>query len=360
MPYHAIKDRKSFRIVHESWRDGVRTRRSVPINEWVNLGIDAGMPLDKVRDTLRHLSSVEIDEAKRQRALKRVETNAKEDFLYLPAALVKEFEQNVINQSDRPPKLAHWMAAKRLIRHIALPPKDWKFNRKRFYQWLRDKPRRYSPDYCTDILRMVNAWGEFLAYKTNSFWAPIPPARGPELTAIRRAYYAKSKGGRDSARLSWAALQSKASEIPDDCYRWLRASVLFGLRPEEIDRALTDPQYHRVDGQQLVVFQFKLERLGYPWKLCWKRIDAHLPDQISLLSELAAGKPVKRPGRKRLKKWFGERVGYYAGRKEFAPWMRRLGFSAYQVMRWLGHQDLTTLRRNYDKADTDAPDGEAA
>lgn len=360
MPYHAYKEGKGFRIVHESWKDGERQRRTVPQAEWPGLGLEADKGLDAAREALKHINSLEQEERGRQRILRQVEQSAEADYRYLPKALVTEFEANVLKNSDRPIKQAHWQAAKKLIRAVGLAPKDWKFNRRVFYQWMRDKSRRYSPDYSTDILRVVNMWGEYLCYRTNSFWAPIPPPKGPELVAIRRAYFDKTKGGRDSARLSLVQLEAKGREIPEAAHNWLYVSVAFGLRPEEIDRALSDEQYHRIEGETLKVFQFKLERLGYPWKQCWKAITVELPHQLAALELLKRGAPLKRPGRKMLKKWFGKKVGYYAGRKEFAPYMRKQGFSAYQVMRWLGHQDLQTLRKNYDKADSDAPEEDAA
>jgi hypothetical protein len=360
MPYHAYKEGKGFRIVHESWRDGARQRRTVPRAEWPGMGLEPDKGLEAAREALKHLNSLEHEERGRQRAVKRLEADAEADYLYLPKALVRDFEKEVFTDSDRNHKPAHWAAAKKLIRAMGLPPKDWKFKRKLFYQWLREKPRCYSPDYSTDILRMVNMWGEYLCYRTNSFWSPIPPPSGPEMVAIRRRYFEKSKGGRDSARLSLATLEEKGGELPEAEHNWLYVSVAFGLRPEEIDRALSDEQYHRIEGETLKIFQFKLERLGYPWKQCWKAVTVELPHQLAALELLKRGAPLKRPGRKRLKKWFGKRMGYYGGRKEFAPYMRKQGFSAYQVMRWMGHQDLQTLRKNYDKADSDAPEDEAA
>lgn len=363
MPYHAYRTKSGFRIVHESWKEGERQRRSIPPAEWPGLGLSGTMSLEQAREALKHPNRLEAEERGRQRALKRVEEDASADYIYLPPVLVAEFERELFVNSDRNYKPAHWEAAKRVIRHVGVPPRDWKFKRKEFYQWMRADGRRYSPDYVTDILRMVNMWGEYFCYRTNSFWAPVPSPDGPEMVLIRRAYYRKTQGGRDSARLSLAALQAKnppwgPPEIPEANYNWLLVSVVFGLRPEEIDRALSDRQYRRFGPDYLRVFQFKLERLGYPDNLCWKKIDAWMPIQQETLARLKAGMSLKRPGRKMLKKWFGKRVGYYAGRKEFAPWMRSLGNDAYKVMRWMGHQDLQTLRRNYDKADTDAPSAE--
>lgn len=356
MPYHIYKSgRSSSRLVHESWKEGKRQRRSIPKSEWAALGLSPLEPPERLKVRISHLNSIEGAGAKEQRARLRLVKDAALTSVYLPADYVKEFENDLLS-SDRRFKPAHWEAAKRAIVAVGMHPKDWKFRRRLFYEWMRHKDRRYSPDYCADIIRMLNMWGEYLCYRTGSFWSAIPYLRGTELTAVRRAYFEKSGGGRDSARLSLLALERGGKKIPPAEHNWLYVAVAFGLRPEEIDKSLSDPRYHRLEENCIRVFQFKLERLGYKWKECWKAITIELPHQRAALELLLRKDPLKRPGRKALKDWFGKRMGYYGGRKEFAPYMREQGFSEYQVMRWMGHQDLGTLRKNYDKADSDAPE----
>lgn len=357
MGYSVTKSRAQWRLIHEHWENGERRRRHVKRAEWKGLGLEGCKTIEEARAIVKHLNAKErVREQERRR--NRIEARRRQEDLiecaHLPSALIVEFEREVL--AAKRLREPHWAEAKRAIRAVKAQPADWYFKPHPFYDYFRE--RGHSPDYCGRILRMINEWGRFYCRRINSFWQDVPKPRGKFLNEIRRAYEAKTGGGRYRARLSFELLESKKAHLSRAEYAWLFISVAFGLRPEEINHSLRTEGRWGVREDALFVYQPKLERTESNPKRRWKRIDMKLPEQRTALKMIMAGE-FKAPTRKKLKTLFGPKATLYGGRKEFFPRMRKL-FDPLTVARWMGHTTLETARRHYDDPEDDFPFDELA
>lgn len=352
MGYSICKEGKTgFRILFESWDDGIKTKRHVKKQEWSSLGIQHHFSIEDARKTVQVLNSEQrilTSEKKRNRLeLKRAKENSIEN-AYLPPLYVKAFEKEIMKGKNL--RDDHWESAKRVIRAVNVKPEDWYFLSHLFYNYFAQKG--YSLDYSNRLRRILNEWGRFYSRKKNAFWESIPAPRGKFANKIRDEYQKKTNGGRFRARLSLELLRKNKSSLNLSEYNWLLISVAFGLRPEEINKSLKTPGKWGFKNNALYVYQYKLERTEPNPKRRWKKIDIHFEHQREARKVIMAGK-FHHPSRRKLRQVFGEKMTYYGGRKEFFPFMKKQ-FDAYTVSSWLGHRSLETSRRYYDDPEEDS------
>lgn len=121
-----------------------------------------------------------------------------------------------------------------------------------------------------------------------------------------------------------------------------------GLRPSEIDR-LKQPENFMVkrvpNGPTVLwVYQEKLVALP-PWER-WKLIPL-ISKQQKRISKIVRIGDFARPCVKTVRKYFGERVGLYGGRKGFTDLMLNQGFRLEEVSAWMGHTSIERTWRSY-------------
>ncbi|MBM4302935.1 MAG: hypothetical protein FJ112_01255 [Deltaproteobacteria bacterium] len=114
MGYSVSKDKKSFRVIFESWEDGKKTKRHVKKSEWKNLGFSLDYTIEQAKDVAHHLNA-DLKIAKQEKQRNRIELRRQKENLkecaHLPLIFVEEFERDVIEPKQI--RTDHWESAKK-------------------------------------------------------------------------------------------------------------------------------------------------------------------------------------------------------------------------------------------------------
>lgn len=351
MAYRVIpKPRKKppfFKIAFETFENGRRTQKDIPKNEWVSHGFSPGMTLEEARaarDSRNASEKLRRDDAKRIAIDKRLEKARLTQLASLPAALVQEYETKLFSRTHQTKKLPfYWRAAMDVLVEVGLEPSKWSDHRGAFYDSF--SKRRYSMSYVRTLVPLLNDWGAFYSKKHGTYFEPLPTPKGRERERIADANYdSEGPGNKESAPLTPKMLEGKRAELSEAHYAWLYLSVWFGLRPVEID-GLADPRTYRVEMARvpvLAVYQSKLTSV--PRDKRWKYIPCFLKEQKKGLEYIGKG---KRPLGKSVRKWFGESVGLYGGRKGFVDLMQSKKQTLEDISQWLGHTSIERTWKSY-------------
>lgn len=358
---------RKWKVQYETWKNGVRKIEDLPLEDYLGLGFDPKKTIEEAKERKTQLNAQE--ELKRQQERRnainaRLEQEKLEQTAYLPANMVKEFEDTILFARGDNPKLAsHWAAAKRILCELKIDPVDWAYRSKAFYDYF--SKNSISPSYVQKLRRVLNDWGNFITRKNNQRFDPIPAPKGNEKERIADAYFDNNGGrGNDSDPLTPELLEAQKSSLPLEVYNWLYLSVWFGLRPIEIEyirkrkhfeivtvkntqalkKSKTGKKPKAIDVQVLRVFQTKLKAISRDKR--WKNIPCNLKEQITGLEIIKAGKLTK-PGDKMMLNHFGEHTHLYGGRKNFVDLMLDLGYRLEDISSWLGHQSIERTWRSY-------------
>lgn len=359
MGYLARKSGKNgFKVL---WRiqgkNGVN--RGVPREEWPNLGFDDRMTLEQAKaraSQLNKLNKLSKIEAKRNAIQARLSEERLTQQVFLPDEMATEFEARKL-KLDKPKTRYYWNCARRIISEVALEPKEWADNKESFYRAFIS--RAMSGTYIRAVLPLVNEWGMFVARRHGTFFLPVPYPRGGWLKDIKEAYRrkrmssdpsVKKPGNKKSRPLTPEMLESKASQLSVENYRWLKRTVWFGLRATEAD-SLSRPSApdtwwldETEDGiKVLAVFQSKL--YGQDEEDRVKYIPCFTREQLQCIEELSL--PAVRPSRKAVIQIFGPQITTHGGRKNFTKLMKKYGQDFQDVSRWLGHADIQRTFQDY-------------
>jgi integrase len=324
------------------------------------MGIPPSLSYDEAKervDQINRHNTLKAQEEKRAKILAKLEKSSVTTALFLPADLVNEFEKRLAlsNQQsevlDKKSKLYKvWKTSLKLMAESQTEPDEW-FD-KPFNIYNLFLKYKFSADYATRILSIINGYGYFYCRAFKKPFLPIPKMNRKLSDKLQVVASGKIDGNRKSLPLRPEQLESQMSNLKPSQYLWLKYTVWFGLRPEETDK-LNDSsgKYWRIETddstgvQVLCVNQTKLIRMREEDR--WKRIPAFLPEQISLISELINGTKVDRPLNKTMRSRFGERVTCRAGRKGFVKLMKKMGQEPFDISRWLGHSSINRTLKDY-------------
>lgn len=353
MAYRVIsvvrKKGPQFKIMYEWWEARHRKYKAVPKSDWMRHGFTETMTLEEAkarRDSLNAGERKYRTEFRRQRILERLEGERTNQLAYFPADWLDEFESSARIRKT-PKAQSYWNTARRILDAAALPPEKWISSPEQFYKQFLE--RKMSRAYIKKVLPMINAWGLFQSRKQLKPFDPVPYPPKHWLDEISEAYYDKDniQGGRESSPLSLERLVASEAHWHPAEYRWLRFSVLFGLRPSEVDilNKPSDTRTWSVEPGAVPIFCLYQKKLkGVAPDKRTKRIPAILPAQQELLRSEG---PVKRPGRKKIIAAFGESITLYGGRKNFIQFMKSQGQRFENISAWLGHMDLRRTYQHY-------------
>lgn len=349
VPKH--QNKRGWKVLHVSYKDGKRIYRGVPIEEYALLGIREGMLREEVIKALAPKNAQE-ELARHENRRNKIADRLKSDKLryasFLPLDLLAEFESKKLDLT-RPKLRSYWKKAQEIMLGVGLEPKDWHDCAGRVYgEFIK---HQMSPNYVRQILPLLNEWGHFIANKFDGRYRDLPKMRGRWHAGVSEAFYNKphTAGNRKSAPLTPALLESKKSELTPEQYRWLALSVWFGLRPSEVD-LLKKPSGDRTwwvtdhEGTPVLwIYQTKLK--GKRPEDRSKNIPAFLEGQRSALRYVH--EPITRPSRKVIKSRFGVSITLYGGRIGFSELMRQNGQDFEVVSQWLGHTSPTRTYNHY-------------
>lgn len=340
----------NFKLRFETIKNGVRSSRDIPKNEWPNHGFELTMSIENAKAKVRSLND-ETHLKRHQERRNQIAIRMKEEELaqsaFLPEVLTKEFEKKLFERRHKLGKLpSYWKIAKQTICNLKLGPQDWADEKEKFYDYFSAK--ELSLSYVQKLITIINKYGSFYSRKHKQFFELVPFPKGIERGRIATANHsAKGRGNKESAPLTPEMLESKASGLRPEHYNWLFISMWLGLRPEEVD-SLKDLKNFEIkphgDISTISVFQTKLVALS-PDKR-WKIIPCFLQEQMQALKFIQFGK-FKRPLSKSVASWFNEKVGLYGGRKGFTDLMQSKGQSLEDISVWLGHTSIDRTWKNY-------------
>jgi integrase len=240
---------------------------------------------------------------------------------------------------------------------LRILPSEYKDNSKKIYKYFIEK--RISLNYCSRILSVLNRWGKFQSKITHSFYDNVPLPRGNEQSRIAQAQ--QTKRGKEtelgvrteSLPLSPEILESAKSKFSTEQYNWLKLSVWFGLRPEEVD-SLKDSKCFRVDYnlktkiKVLHIYQSKLQSVAEDKR--WKKVPIIFDEQEDCIDIVKNGS-FERPLHKTVRKYAGKGITLYGGRKNFVDMMLDKGQRLEDISLWLGHKDISTTWGHYKNRD---------
>ena len=362
----ANKDRKGIYrgfYVSEEFFKPHRHTKYIPKPLWPTLGFSPEMSLEEARARASQLNRIRARETRSQAgAARRAEDLKLVHRLYLPETLLTEFESRILselafkNEKRLVTFRSRWSSCKKVILKLEVEPKDF-FDRQALF-FLEFRDRRYSLDYISKLVRLLNEWGEFYGKKTNSFFRALPnrPKSGAQVEEIINAREGK-KGVRSEANpLTTELLASTEATMKHNGlsaqWRWLFAALWLGLRPTEADSitpskngALWKIEFDAEKKCEILkVFQTKLIRVKRDRR--WKPIALLFPEQRQAVEWLSSGQ-CQRPLAKTVRRYFGDGFDSYSPRKGATDLFLSLGYELPDASIQLGHLDLNTTWRIY-------------
>ena len=332
--------------------------RVVPAYEWERYGFHAEMSIDEARERAKQLNTQQKLEDERRARFGRISRIKKESDIksaFLPPQQIKDFEIYLMNNfriRDKQEFLTSkqyyiWLTCKKIIKDIEIDPKDWEDNKVIFYNYFIEKG--WSLSYCEKLIGILNRWGSFYSKKLKKYFSSLPYPVSYDKSDIVDSYNSKKKKTNESAPLTYAILQKNEDSFSEEQYNWLFLSLFFGLRPKEVDSFL-DKRNWKITTQKgvKVLWMYQSKLRGIEEKERWKLIPCLLPEQTEALKIISKKYiAIKRPLVKTIKRYLGEDLNTYGGRKGFELMMRNKGFSLEAISSYLGHKSIDRTYRNY-------------
>lgn len=360
------KDGRTYwRLIFERWENGERHDQHIPSDQFLQHGFSPQMTTEEAKARAKQLNAQDKLKKREQRKMLAALKRAKDDELlvsaHLPDPLVREFQEIYLRrkfgigptpeviQSKYEKALSHWHYVRRMVKSVNLPPKDWADEARSFYQYFAEQES--SPEYVAKLLRVLNLWGYFFSKKINAPFLPVPAPTGYDRQLIQDAYTQADKPRKESDGLTVDLLKAGKGKLPASQYRWLFISLWFGLRPREVD-GLRQQKNYRVEQAKgktvLRVYQSKL--VGIPADKRWKPIPCLFSEQLEALKMIQEG-DFRRPLPKTIKKYVGERISLYGGRKGFVDLMLERDQQLVNISVWMGHATIERTWRSYKNKD---------
>lgn len=285
----------------------------------------------------------------RQEARRRFEA-------FLPMEFVEEFEARFIRKRDSQTETGGrrntrafvvWNAVQRMITTIAVDPSEWFTATHQIYDYFVE--RKMSLRYTCTIIKIANLWGFYFCRKLARPFLPIPIPRGYERQRLVDAHCEKTEGvAHASKAISPTELKKVSGEINLHSFNWIFLSVWFGLRPKEID-ALHDSKSWRVEvlpTNRKILWVYQTKIIALPPEDRWKPIPIIFDEQAFALAILESDN-FKRPLAVTMRRYFGEGVTLYAGRKGFPDLMLSKKQTLENISIWIGHSTIQRTWTSY-------------
>jgi hypothetical protein len=348
------KNRKpnSFRVIEESWKDGKKEQKTVPVAAYEALGIRPDMTFEELYVRVKQLNqSNSIERRKAAEAARRLASTRVVESVFVPEDLAEEFyerlkEATFGSEAHNRRILSHWQYVQRMLVKLEIEPVDYAERSKAFYKYFIDKSN--SLNYANKLLRIVNMWGAFVCRKRGQFFEPIKSPKGKIRESINDSYFESDNFVGESDPLPPALLENRREKlvVPGN-YAWLYISVWFGLRPEEVD-SLHDPKRWRVEyrGEKQILWVYQSKLTSIEREKRWKGIPCIYPEQVAAL-EMISSQKFKRPLYQTMNKVFGTDITLYGGRKNFEDMMLDRGHTLEDISMWMGHQNIQTTWTKY-------------
>lgn len=362
---YVIKKRKprkdgtvTWRLVYEEYRPGEKRKDHYPKKEtWASIGVPPTLPIEEAKAAVRQINAIDKAsklELKRVKIQKRLKDESERESTHLPAVWVRGFEDEILlrrfSRNDKKKleesgMLSHWRAVQRIIRDMNLETSQWYYQPEIIYgQFEKIKA---SPSYAQKLLRILNHWGHYHAYRTKQAFLPVPPPTGRNKTRIADTYH-DNKSSKESEPISPAELRAAKDRLQRSHYNWLFVALWFGLRPREVDLLREPSAYWEVtkSGKYTVlrIYQPKLTSLEKSKR--WKMIPVLFPEQKEALKIVETG-DLRRPLPKTIRKNVKDGANCYGPRKGFVDLMLANNYSLESISSWMGHTSIDRTWRSY-------------
>ena len=345
-------------------RDGTKIRWpkkewDVPRERWRALGFITRMSASEARSRAKQLNALAIIKKQelRLRKLRLEELEVRTRYqAFLPDEFVVEFELKYLCQRDSQSELrrnkmtrAHilWRAVQKLIVHIKIEPAEWHLNQDQIYDYFFE--RSYSLSYLNKMVNLLNRWGFYICKKIDAPFLSVQRPRGYERQRLVDRYYENiGRRKRASRPLSPALLNSAKEKMRPKQFNWLFISIWLGLRPREIDN-LRHKNLWKVEdlatGTKILwVYQTKL--IALPPVDRWKPIPL-IYDEQKFAAKIFEEGLFERPLNKTVRRYCGDGITLYGGRKGFTDLMLAKGHTLEAISQWMGHSTIGRTWRTY-------------
>jgi len=335
-----------------------RVDRRVPRKDWEKFGFYSTMTFEQARARGKQLNAskkLEKEAAARIVSNDKIKEELAIESAYLPHHLVDEYleklRKDFYGTSEeflRSKALSYWRISARVIREVAIDPKDWEEERRTFYKYFMDNA--FALSTVQKVISELNKWGKFQARKSNTFFENLSKPRGRDMALIVDAYESSGKKSKESAPLFPNHLLRKEDSFKADQFNWLFVSLWFGLRPAEVDKLTEENKgtywkLSELHGRLVLhIFQTKLNSIRREKR--WKLIPCLFQEQVEAVEMIKTGE-LRRPLGKTMQRKLGEEYTCYAGRKGFESLMREKGVPIEYTSAWLGHQNVDRTWKSY-------------
>ncbi|HEY8272542.1 MAG TPA: hypothetical protein VIG33_16735 [Pseudobdellovibrionaceae bacterium] len=362
--YYIRVSKSGWYVCYQFYKDGVRSQASVAKLAYRELGFKTEMSVDEAKERCKLLNAERgLIKDKIRVAAKRVTEIKNINETLFPTHSVEAFqellkEENFGSEAHLEKLYSHFNFIQTMVNYLRLQPFEYKDNSKKIYKYFISK--QISLNYSYRLLTVLNRWGKFHSKTTGQFYDDVKAPRGREQSAIADAQ--KTKSGKEtelgvrteSLPLVPEKLQAAKDKLIPDQFNWLKISVWFGLRPEEVDLLDDDTQFRvefnlKSKTKVLHVYQPKLQSI--PENKRWKRIPVVFKEQEECLELIAEGN-FERPLNKTIRKHCGQGITCYGGRKNFVDMMLDKGQRIEDISLWLGHTSIETTWKHYKNRQT--------
>ncbi len=347
--------KNSWRIVLREFKDGKRIAKAISKESYHAFGFNSNWTIEEARIRAKQLTSQKLAESKRQINIsKKIDHQRLINKAYLPNHIVVEFEEHLRiltfgTQNRIKTIMHHWSTCQIIISKFEIDPKDFYESRFKIYEYFISK--KYSLDYISKLIRILNLWGHFISKYTNSFYQQIPKPTVNESARITEARENKKGVRTEALPLTISILENAKTKFELNNliaqWNWLYISMWFGLRPSETDRLKIEKniRIEKINGiESILIYQTKLTNLSKEKR--WKPIPIFFDEQKKALAIIKSG-IFKRPLAKTIAKYIDEGYDNYSPRKGFTDLMLEKGFALEDISLFLGHNSIDTTWKHY-------------
>lgn len=353
-----VRVRKTmWNLWYQHYKDGDRAQDKVPLLAYKDLGFRVDMSALEAKVRCKQLNSERaIDKEKIRLSAERVTEFKIIDKILFPVADVEAFmqlldDENFGSDVHLSKLYSQFNFVQKMVVDLKLTnPSVYKTESKRIYKHLMDQ--KLSLNYSNRIISTLNRWGKFISKQQGRYYEDVPKPKGRERSAIAEAQ--RTKRGKDSERgvriesdpLTPENLEKIAINFSTEQYNWLYLTVWLGLRPEEADEVqkIKVKYDERLKVYVVSVYQSKLMSVAESER--WKHIPIVFKEQKKCL-EIIESQAVKRPLSKTIRKYAGDKITNYGGRKNFVDLCLDRDQNFVDIAAWMGHKDTNTTYKHY-------------
>lgn len=346
-------------VWYQTWIDNVRSQTKVADLALAELGFKPTMTVDEAKARCVQLNKERsLIRDKIRVSAQRVTSIISTNEILFPQADLAEFQELITEENFGSEDYLRnlnfqFNYIQNMCNDLKIQPSEYRDSAKKIYKYFIKQ--KTSLSYCGKLITFLNRWGKFKSKKNGAYFEPVPVPRGNEKSAITEAQQTRTGtntplGVRtESLPLSPSALLGAKEDFKPEQYNWLKLTVWFGLRPEEVD-LLHDSKRFKIEKNKqhnlivLHIYQTKLK--GIAAEKRWKKIPLIFKEQQDCLEIIESGK-FDRPLHKVVRNHLGLGITLYAGRKAFTDLMLSKGQKLEDISMWLGHKDISTTWEHY-------------